>query len=86
MNAAYDLETLNLTRAYVDCYLAYRRYVLGLPLDPPTDARPTPRAQWEAAIAERTARGMPRYQAIVDIGRTDRTLFETYNKEATSGS
>jgi hypothetical protein len=80
MNAVYDLETLKLAKMRFEIECDMRRAVLGLP------ARPIdPRAQWEAAIAERTARGMPRYQAIVDIGRTDRTLFETYNREATSG-
>jgi hypothetical protein len=49
------------------------------PVQPaPVIDRGATKRQWEAAIAARTARGMTRYQAISDIGKTDQALWEAY--------
>ena len=75
LTTAIELANLRVQLARINVIGAMMGYA---PASQPAD----PRAQWEAAIAARTARGMQRYQAIVDIGRTDRNLYETYNKEA----
>jgi len=45
------------------------------------DARHPMTEQWEQAIAMRMKRGLTRYQAILDIARTDRELYAAYNGE-----
>jgi hypothetical protein len=72
LNTAVELANLKVQRARLDVMAALMGY------GPPAD----PRQQWEAGIAERTTRGMTRYQAIVDIGRTAPALWRAYNSQA----
>lgn len=83
MNAAYDKAVLEMARAYAEYDHAYRMAALGHPIamapSAPAPASNPMHAQWEAAIAERTKRGMKRSAAIVDIGKSNPALWHAYS-------